>query len=172
MTHLQRLFVAEYAKHENASAAARVVGVAVSTALNWLKQDDVRVAVEALQVKALDSAVMSADEVLRELTNLARADIAQLFNEDGTLRRLSDMTPEARRSISGLEVDITEYGEDEVGLPQVRTRTAKLKRYDKLRALELLGKRYKLFTDKLELELPGRVLVQFVTDDEVKSDDQ
>jgi len=93
---------------------------------------------------------VTAERVLKELAFIAFADISELYNDDGTVKNLMDITPEARRLITAIEtVDYYEgYGANKkaVGV------TKRIKLASKEEALELLGKYLKMFTDKVEVE--------------------
>ena len=117
--------------------------------------------------EAEDDCIITAKQVLQELANIALAngtDYAEILdkeypvkdkdgNETGEYKTYTsvDMIPtecltKAQRSaIAGIEQ--TQSG-------------IKVKQHDKVKALELLGKHLKLFTEKQEIELSGTVSVE------------
>jgi phage terminase small subunit len=161
MTPKQRLFVNEYRVDLDVPAAAARVGVSAAVARRWMKKDEVRAALDAVEQSRNDSAIMRAEEVLRELTAMARTDLLDFYEETGELKPLSKMPPAARRVIASLEHETHYIGTDEIGLPMT-AKVLKLKRWSKEKALELLGKHYKLFTDKVELESNAPTAVTFI----------
>jgi phage terminase small subunit len=120
LTTKQKLFVEAYLINPNATEAARKAGYKGND--NTLKQ----VASENLAKpyladllgKRVEEAVMSANEVLEELANIAKADWQEFLS--------------ITRDRQGDVIDAT------------------LKLSDKIKALELVGRYHKLFTDKIE----------------------
>lgn len=92
---------------------------------------------------------VTADDVLRELKRLATVDIMGAFTPEGGLKALKEMDPDVRRCISSIDVEELWDGDKESGRFKCGN-VHKLKFHDKLRALELLGKHLKLFTEKVE----------------------
>jgi len=105
------------------------------------KQDDI----------SQDSAI-DAKRVLQEIAKIAFLDPRKLLNSDGSVKQISELDDDAAASIAGFEVCELFDGQGEqkhaYGLSK------KVKQADKLRALEMLGKHLKLFTDKSELSGP------------------
>jgi len=87
---------------------------------------------------------ITADKILQELLLIARSDISLAYNEDGTLKPIHEIPEEVRRAISGIETL-------EVLMGKKRGVTNKIKMWDKVAALGLLGKNLKLFTDQLNV---------------------
>lgn len=153
LTAQQRIFVAEYLKDKNATQAAKRANYSEKTAYSQgqrlLKKVEVAEAIEA-GIKAQEKRVLiSADRVLLELKRIALLDIGEAYGPDNELLPIRDIPKDIRRAIAGVEVEeLWEgFGEDRQHVGQ----TKKLKLNDKLRALELLGKHLKLFTDKIEI---------------------
>lgn len=87
---------------------------------------------------------ITADKILQELLLIARSDISAAFNPDGSLKPIHEIPEEVRRAISGVETLETLVGKK-------LCRTNKVKFWDKVAALGLLGKNLKLFTDQLNV---------------------
>lgn len=90
---------------------------------------------------------ITADKILQELLLIARSDISKAFNKDGSLKPVHEIPEEVRRAISGVEVL-----ENYVGGKGGKIRTHKVKFWDKVAALGLLGKNLRLFVDQVELK--------------------
>jgi phage terminase small subunit len=89
---------------------------------------------------------MTAEQVADLLQDFATVDVFDLFDEDGALRPLSEMSPSARRCIASIEVEeSTLAGAEDAG--PVRVVCKKVKLVDKKGAAELLARYKKLFTD-------------------------
>jgi phage terminase small subunit len=86
---------------------------------------------------------------LEEICRLAFFDPAQLFEDDGSLKRMKDMPEDARRILAGLEVAelFAGSGDDRQAIGLLK----KVKLPDKLAGLTLLGKAEGWLVDKREL---------------------
>ena len=86
--------------------------------------------------------------VLSELRDIATADIRQAYSKDGTLLPVDEWPPALARVVSAVETE-----EIFDGRGDERTMigyTKRLKMWDKLRALELLGKNMRMFKEQVE----------------------
>jgi phage terminase small subunit len=122
--------------------------------------------IEELQREAAEKATVEIAEVIRELRLLAFADLGGAFKQDGTLENPADMPEAVRRALAGFEV-VEEFegsGRDRLQIGY----TKKVKFWEKTKALELLGKYLKMWTDKVELggKLTLEQLVAGYEDDE------
>lgn len=148
----QERFIEEYLIDLNATQAAIRAGYSPKTAneqgARLLANASVRHKIDALKQARSERTEITADVVLKELLRLARVDISQAFDERGWLKDLKDIPEDVRRAISGIETQELFSGDsDQKSIIGV---TRKVKFWDKTKALELLGKHLKLFTDKLE----------------------
>lgn len=145
----QSLFVSEYLVDGNATQAAIRAGYSAKTAGSIgeenLKKPEIAAEIKAALERRNQRVEVKADDVLRELLRLAMVDIGEAYDENNNLKKLHDMPPGVRRSIAQIETHYIGGGED--GAIEVK----KVKFNDKTKALELLGKHLKLFTDKLEV---------------------
>src|SRR4051812_42447033 len=149
LTPKQTAFVREYLVDLNATQAAVRAGYSRKTAEKIgsenLRKPEVAKALQAAMDKRAERVELTADLVLRELLSHALFDPATLYDADGRMKKLAEIPLAARRSITALETD--ELGEDQgIGI------TRKVKYSDRLKALELLGRHLKLFTDRLEVK--------------------
>lgn len=132
LTTRKRLFAENYLANANATEAAIKAGYSKKTARSQGQRLLTDVDIRALVEKRVESAAMSANEVLEELALIAKCDWQDFV--------------EVRRDKFGDVID------------------ASLKLSDKIKALELLGKHHKLFTDKTEHS--GEVGIRLVDDSE------
>lgn len=135
-----RAFALEYASCFNASKAGAAVGIASSTALNWLKDPRVVALVREHKRIATERNGVSVDMVLRTLQTILDGDIGDYYDENGRLKRFDEMTPEQRMAIKSMKP--TKEG-------------IVLELHDKLAAVEKAGKWLGMFTDKVEISGPG-----------------
>jgi phage terminase small subunit len=139
----QRRFVAEYLKDQNGTQAAIRAGYSKRTAneqaAELLAIPRIRAAVDAKLDKIMTNAGITQERVLKALLNIAELDPRMLFNPDGTVKMMSELPDSVALAISSIESD------NLVG------DIKKLKFWDKVKALELLGKHVKLFDENVTL---------------------
>lgn len=113
---------------------------------NWLHADKER---ERRYLAAMNDRMEWGQEViLKELRSIGLSDLRSLFKEDGSLKPTNEWPESMGKMVSLIEVDelFAGYGKErsQIGF------TKKIKLWDKMRALELLGKNLALFTEKVE----------------------
>lgn len=164
LTDQQEVFVSAYLRTFNATRSAIEAGYSEATAYSQgsrlLKNAEISSRVRA----RVQEAAMSADEVLYHLAEIARGDMGDLLDSSGNV----DMEKAREYQRTGLIKKISQ-----------RTYTTEdsdsvewdIEPYDRIKALELLGKNHKLFTDKMELTgkdgqpLEVKAYVNFSPDD-------
>lgn len=118
------------------------------------------------------SQFMSADEVLYRLSEIARADIGDALDDSGNpdigkareLRKTKHIKRVRQKSITTTDKDGagSDINETEIEM------------YDKLKALELLGKKHKLWVDRQELTgangAPLKVIIEEKSGDDSASE--
>jgi len=144
----QSAFVDAYLRTFNATKAAKEAGYSEKTAYsighNLLKQVEIK---DALRVR-YEANAMTANELLHHLAEIARGNIDDVIDNKGNLdlarARELGKSPliKSVRSKTVLFTDKDGEGsetfESEVGM------------YDRMKALELIGKHLAMFTDKVE----------------------
>lgn len=146
MTPKQRAFVGEYMIDLNATAAAKRAGYSPKTAMQIGEQNLRKVEIKAAIKVSSDARAarteITADKVLRELAKIGFGDIRDLFTSEGHIRRVEDMEPTVSAMIQSIEV-VVRKADDGTGSEQ----TAKIKLWDKLAALDKMGRHLGLFSD-------------------------
>lgn len=151
LTAKQERFIAEYLIDLNATQAAIRAGFSKKSATaigaEYLRKPHIAAAVAAKKSDQLERAELSATRVLEEMRRLAFMDIGVLFDASGNLRPLHQLSPEERSAIAGMEVIIknAEAGDGKTD------KVHKIKLWDKVRTLEMLGKHYKLLSDTINV---------------------
>jgi phage terminase small subunit len=155
----QRRFVAEYLKDQNGTQAAIRAGYAPKAAQeqssDLLSKPMVRAAVDTELAKIQEKAGVNQERILNALLSIAEVDPRKLFNKDGTLKEIHQISDDVASTIASIESD------------DVKGHVRKIKFWDKTRALELLGKHLKMFSEKLELSdaAGAPVIIQFMPAD-------
>lgn len=90
------------------------------------------------------------ESVLQELRHISFSDVREVYDEQGRLKNPADWPDNVARIIAGVET--TEMKGDESG------EMKKLKLWDKLKAIELLGKNLKMFAEQHHLS--GKVTLE------------
>lgn len=154
LTPKQELFVAEYLKDFNATQAAIRTGYSAKTAQvqgsRLLSNAMIAEAVEKGRNKLTEKAGITAQRVLEEIGRIAFSDVRSLYDTNGHLKDIHELDDDTAATIAGIEIEVergkTKSGEEET----VITRTHKIKRWDKNRALDTLAKHFGLVKEKIE----------------------
>lgn len=155
LTRKQELFVAEYLTDLNAKRAAIAAGYseksAESQASQLLKNPKVSAYIDKRQGKRLEKLDLTADMVLAELKKISFSNMLDYvaIDKDGKRADLdwSKLTRDQAAAIQEISVDASGGSGDGERRQVLRTR---FKLADKRGGLELLGKHFKLFTEKVE----------------------
>lgn len=139
-------FIDEYMVDRNAAAAAQRAGYARSAAAQrgheLLSTPAVQDEIDRRDRERAQRVGVTSDDILRELARIAFFDIGALFKENGTLRtNVHEMSENERRALVNFDI---------ITLDREGNYVVKLNPGNKLKALELLGKNAKLFTDRVE----------------------
>lgn len=161
LTPKQQRFVDEYMKDLNATQAAIRAGYSARTA-EWqgpqlLGKPHVAKAVQDAKAQRSERTKIDADWVLRRLADQADADMSDLYTEGGTLKPVKDW-PEVWRKglVAGVEV-IEEYERSDDGGRELIGHTKKVKLFDRMKNLELIGKHVFVGAFAEKLMMTGKV---------------
>ncbi len=144
-TPKQRLFIDEYLKCLNSTKAAKLAGYKGNqVTLGAVGSENLRKPLIKAEIdKRMEESAMSANEVLVRLGQMARGDLGDFTDVD----RLGDLCQHpSSHLVKKLTVEIRKTKKDDTGFVQ-RTH---IELHDAQSALSLLGKRHKLFTDRVE----------------------
>ena len=164
LTPKQRAFIDAYIELRNGEQAAIKAGyspkAASTNATLLLKLPRIRKVVDAALKKVTDKAVLKAADVLAEIQLLSFVDNTAVFHEDGSVKPFSEWPEANRKSMSAFEVEelFAGRGRDRVHLGRLK----KFKSTDKVRALEMLAKHFKLLTDRVEHTGAGGAPIAFI----------
>lgn len=106
---------------------------------------------------------IETERVLQEYARIAFADLRCLVDDKGHPIPLQDLDDDTAAALAGVELEV--IGDAEGPLKTTRHR---YKIADKLKALEILAKRLKLFEDTTSLNLRGEVKVEMSLNEKVR----
>lgn len=112
-----------------------------------MKNDEVLELIQTFMDERARRTNISADRVLEELAMLGFSDVTELLTVDGDLRPLGDIDPTLRKAIAGFKVVSKKKPGDG---PAKYEYVTEVKLWDKLSALDKLGKNLKLWADSKE----------------------
>ena len=132
-------FISAYISTNNITEASRQAGIARSTATRWLKSPEVRQMLIDQRNAVSIRVDVTAMAVLQELKGLAFSNIEDYVNQDGTLKKISDMPNTGAIQ----ELSVT----DKVNHQGQKERTVRIKLVDKLTALKQISDNLNLFAN-------------------------
>ena len=138
LTRMRERFCEEYMVSQDIEVAGCKAGYKASPTLKRTLYELLHEPVVKCQLAYLKSlrskrVAVEADQILGGLMRIASFDPIDIFNDDGTLKKLSQIPPEVRKAIAGMKWSDGKLVE--------------FKLPDKVRSYELLGKHKRLFAD-------------------------
>ncbi len=168
LTKKQKRFVEEYLVDLNATQAAIRAGYSTQTAYSIgdenLKKPEIKNAIEKALAERSKRTGVNADRVILELAKIAFVNPTDVINMDEATVR-GEANREDTAAISSVKVKRIPTEDGDIVEREVRT-------YDKIKALELLGKHLGMFTDKFKVEGAIPVVIHDDLDDEDKDEDE
>lgn len=112
----------------------------------WINATEVRARVYIDACAARDD--LAKDIIFEQLMRLAKSKLRTLFNEDGSLKLPHEWPEEADAFVASIETEelFEGVGQDRIHIGY----TKKVKLWDKLKSIEMLGKKLGLFNEKVE----------------------
>lgn len=147
----QARFVEEYLLDLNATQAAIRAGYSAKTAASVgfenLRKPNIAAAIAAAQAARSKRTEITQDRVLAELAKIGFSDLRKVMTQGGALLDPQAWDDETAGAIGSIEVVTRPGGFDEEGNREVE-HVHKIKAWDKLSALEKIGKHLGMFTDR------------------------
>lgn len=142
LTPKQQLFCDEYLIDLNATQAAIRAGYSARTASSIgeenLRKPEILACLQERKKERHERTKINADYVLQRLAQIDEMDVADILNDDGSLRPVKEWPKVWRQYVSGFE--ISELFDGKGDERQMVGVLKKIKWPDKLKNLELLGK--------------------------------
>lgn len=130
----------------NASKAARDAGYHMPYAEGWklLQIPEVKQRLADLQAPRTQEMKATFERTIQELARVAFSDIRNIFDENGHLRPIKELEPDVAAAIASVEVEVRKEGRGEDAETYF---IHKVKQWDKMKALEMLSKHFKVFEE-------------------------
>ena len=150
----QKIFVSEYSVDRNATRAYVAAGYrstgAAQSANRLLRNPKVAALISETLEQRMEQLEITADRVLGALAAIAFHDPRKFFNSDGSAKVVTELDDVTAMALAGFEVsELFEDSGDQRHV--VYGLCKKFKLADKLRALEMLRRHLKMFTDEVEV---------------------
>jgi phage terminase small subunit len=143
LTEKQKRFCEEWMIDMNSTQAATRAGYSARTAneqgARLLANVSVQGYINELRKKLSKKLEITQERVLKEYARIGFSDIRGYYNEDGSLKKITDLDDDAAAAIAGVEVDELWEPDGDGGRKQVGE-TKKVKRWDKRAALDSICK--------------------------------
>jgi phage terminase small subunit len=162
LTDKQKRFCDEYLVDLNGTRAYRQVykvktdNTAAVNAARLLTNAKIQTYIQQKQKKLQEKTGITIERVLNEYARIAFSDLRALYNEDGSLKKINELTEEEAAAIAGVEVDelfdLIDDSKTQIGI------TKKIKRWDKVKALDSLGRHLGMFAKDNEQLKPETVV--------------
>lgn len=154
------LFCAEYIKDQNAARAARDAGYSEKTAREMgyalLTKPHIKKKVTQLLEEQKARVLLSADEILLGIKQLAVSDIRRLFDDQGCILPMKEWPDDVAVCVSSIEVEELFAGRGAKRM--LIGYTKKLKLWDKPKSQENLGRNKSLFKDVVAADVTATVV--------------
>ena len=125
-----------------------------------LRKPEISAAIKVRTKEIMQRLEVTADLVLQEIAKMAFFDPRKLFNDDGSLKMISEIDDHSASSIAGFEV--CELFEGNGEQKHAYGLLKKVKLADKSRNLEMLGRYLKLFSG--DREDPANAITTIIVD--------
>ena len=164
LTHKQSVFINEYMVDLNATRAAIRAGysedAAASIGSENLTKPEIQIELTKRQIARQKRTRITQDRVVKELARLAFSDIRKLFKADGSMKLPHELSAKDAACLSSIESfeKFEGVGDAREHVGTVR----KVRMWDKLAALDKLGRHLGMWSERMSLEaflalLPGSI---------------
>lgn len=145
-------FISEYVSCRDVRQASALAGIPSAIGHKLRRLTDIHVAINKLTEAAVMKYGLDANEVVEKVKEIAFVDIAEFENEDGTYKTsLRAISPETRRAVKKFKVRNL-YERDPNGMQIKVGELIEVELWDKMKAVDLLGRETDLFKEKKIVE--------------------
>ena len=145
-------FISNYLICRDARQAAREAGLNARSGVNLRARPDIHLAITKLTEKSVMKYGYDATEVIEKVKEIAAIDPIEFENPDGSFKaHMKDIAPESRRAIKKFKAKNL-YEKDPNGMPILVGQLIEVELWDKMKAVELLGREKDIFVEKKKIE--------------------
>lgn len=146
LTPMQRKVLRVLPAHRSLWKALAHFGHSAATGHRWMRRPEFSRARELIEQQAIDAIGVTHHRILTETAAIAFSDPRKLFNPDGSLKPLNEIDDDTAAALSKIEMEelFEGTGEDRKRIGTLH----KVSRWDKHKALELLGRYRRMWGDE------------------------
>jgi hypothetical protein len=145
-------FINAYLVSRDLRQVAAETGLSYRDCQSLKRRPDIYEAINKITDLALNKYGYDAHDVVQKVIEVANVDIAEFENADGTYKeKLSELSPETRRAVRKFKVKNC-YDTDPNGMRVVSGRIIEVELWDKMKAVELLGREKNIFKENKKIE--------------------
>lgn len=157
MTEKQQIFCNEYLIDFNATRAYKKAypncqkdKVARANSSRLLTKANIKEYIDQKTREKEERAEITQNDIIKQLARIAFGDIRRLYNDNGAMKNITEIDDDTAAAISGIETfqEFDGRGDDKEYIGD----TKKVKMTERTKALELLGKHFGMFKDKVEID--------------------
>ena len=143
-------FILAYLETRHVGDAAKSVKLTAAQGKRILAMADVQLAVREIAESQARVNAFDLSEILERANEIAQVDLTDLFTPDGAIKPIDQIPSAALRAVKKMTVEEV-YDRDDNGIPSDKAtgRIIKIDFWDRLKAVELLGKHEGGFKDTL-----------------------
>lgn len=145
-------FISNYMRCRDARQAAKEAGLTPNSGTVLRNRPDIHDCIEKLTLKSVQKYGYDATEVIERVKEIAGIDPIEFENPDGTYKTsLAHIAPETRRAIKKFKCKNI-FETDPNGMKIVVGQLIEVELWNKMHAIELLGKEKEIFKQKTTVE--------------------
>ena len=144
-------FISNYMICRDAKQAAKELGLHWTAGIKLLRKVDIHDCISKLTQKMVMKHGFDGSEIVERVKEVAGIDVADIFNEDGTFKKIHEIAPEVRRAFKKFKVK-NSWSTVPNGQKIIDGEILEVEFWDKLKAVELLGREKDLFKEKKVME--------------------
>lgn len=147
-----KLFCANYLQSRDVKQASLETGISYSEGQRIYNNKHVQRAISKITDTLYIKHNIDPSSLVKKVQEVAEVDMIEFQNPDGSYKNnLKDVSPETRRAVKSFTVKNL-YGEDMNGMQTVVGQMIKVEFWDKLKAVEMVGREVSLFKETKKIE--------------------